>query len=122
MKNWLLFILIFTSSVLNVSACGYYPYGEEVRFNLLTPQFLGLRGMDQFYYSSNLFSENVVETSQKMRVESDENIDLWFHYFNEKIDKETIYEAVYSLTEKEFKNKKHANKMIQLLNQPLYLD
>ena len=50
-------------------------------------------------------SENVVETSQKMRVESDENIDLWFHYFNEKIDKETIYEAVYSLTEKEFKNK-----------------
>ena len=91
MKNWLLFILIFTSSVLNVSACGYYPYGEEVRFNLLTPQFLGLRGMDQFYYSSNLFSENVVETSQKMRVESDENIDLLFHYFNEKIDKETIY-------------------------------
>ena len=122
MKNWLLFILIFTSSVLNVSACGYYPYGEEVRFNLLTPQFLGLRGMDQFYYSSKLFSENVVETSQKIRVESDENIDLWFHYFNEKIDKETIYEAVYSLTEKEFKNKKHANKLIQLLNQPVYVD
>lgn len=115
MKNWLLFTLFLSINIFKIYACGYYPYGEDIRFSLLNSSFIQVKGMDQFFYSSHLYSYNPKKNSTTYLINNDENIDLWFNYFKGKIDKPSIYEAVYSLTELDFKNKNHENKLIKIL-------
>ncbi len=122
MKNWFLFTLFLSINILGTSACGYYPYGEDVRFSLLKPSFINSKGMDEFFYSTNSFSVIATNNSANYLIQNDENIKLWFDYFKGEIDKKSIYEAVYSLTESDFKNKNHENKLIKLIQNSTYLD
>ena len=122
MKNWLIFILFLSINSFKTSACGYYPYGEDIRFSLLNSTFIQSKGMDPFFYSSHLYSYNPAENTTTYLINNDENIDLWFNYFKRTIDKFSIYEAVYSLTEKDFRNKNHENKLIKTLQTPEYVD
>jgi len=58
MKNCLVFILILVSK--SLFACGFYPYGEELRFSFFDPEIAGYRSYSEFYYSANSFEPNSV--------------------------------------------------------------
>lgn len=103
--------LIFNSYTF---ACGFYPYGEDIRFNLLKPTkvFPGLE--NGFFYTSNQFygEYDFIGDSKN---HFNENLSLWESYLNNKVDKASIYEAVYQSSILDLKNKSSQNAMIQLL-------
>ncbi|TGD59221.1 hypothetical protein [Flavobacterium humi] len=53
MKNFLVFILILASK--SIFACGFYPYGEELRYSFLNPDVFEYYGFASFNYSANTF-------------------------------------------------------------------
>lgn len=73
MKNWKLFIIVFFSSVFTASACGFSPFGEDIRFSLFLPKYIKVQGYESFCYHSDLlyyeesesiFSANVLDWYQ----------------------------------------------------------
>ncbi|MEI6815831.1 MAG: hypothetical protein WCL14_04410 [Bacteroidota bacterium] len=121
MKRLLLFILISASSIgQTLVACGYYPYGEDVRFRLLNPYNFYYDDYSPFYYSSAIFTPKSLEIKpsyQKEMINSltKQNIELWRKRYNNIPEEKDVYEAIYLLkNEVDFPN--DPNKFIQLLN------
>ena len=56
MKHWILFTaLLFASQSF---ACGpWYPYGDEVRFSLFSPELFDNGTMSRFYHTANQYGE-----------------------------------------------------------------
>lgn len=70
MRNWKLFIIVFFSCVAKTWACGFSPYGEDIRFSLFLPTYVNVQGYESFRYHSNsisfedaknVYSENVLD-------------------------------------------------------------
>ncbi len=57
MKNWLIFITLLLSKI-PTFACGYSPYGEDIRFVFLKPEYFGYKDFNAFNYNANLFGMN----------------------------------------------------------------
>ena len=67
MKPWRVFILILASKPL--FACGFYPYGEELRFSFFNPKIAGYKSFSEFYYSANAFEpNNAPQSKPKMSI------------------------------------------------------
>ncbi|HKC68906.1 MAG TPA: hypothetical protein VKG26_11800 [Bacteroidia bacterium] len=109
MKNFLLFILILVSKI--IQACGFYPYGEDTRFSLFNPQLFGFHSYSDFYYSSNSFDTQPYEYTAN-NVEP--NTKLWLEYCRGKVDTQSVYTAIYKLLESEI-DEHSQNAMIQYL-------
>lgn len=109
MKNLLVFILILLSKILN--ACGYYPYGEDVRISLFNPSIYGYDTYANFHYSANLFSADE-KTLPKEFVLA--NNTLWFKYCKGKVDLPEIDVAVYHHSASDI-HEQSQNLMIQYL-------
>lgn len=121
MKNWILFITLLISNPSQVLSCAsYYPYGDYLRFTLLEPKMIQLRGMNHFFYCADLYSNEEMDVQIDHLENSDENVNLWYAFFQNKIEKKAIYEAVYHLSITEMYQKKHSNKLVQLLHQKKY--
>ncbi len=58
MKNFLGFIALLASN--GLFACGFYPYGEELRFSFFNPDLMGYHSYSEFYYSANTFGPQEV--------------------------------------------------------------
>ena len=56
MKHFLVFILLLVSNA--IFACGFYPYGDEVRFSFFDPLSFKYFLYADFNYSSGSFSPN----------------------------------------------------------------
>jgi hypothetical protein len=92
MKNCLVFILILVSK--SLFACGFYPYGEELRFSFFDPEIAGYRSYSEFYYSANSFEPNSVYGDfDKMPNEL-----LWVSYCKNKVSYKSVQEVLQSLS------------------------
>ncbi len=114
MKKLLLFILTLLSNSGSGFSCGFYPYGEEVRFSMYSPDFPLLKEFQLFSYSSNTFtsySEKDVDTTA-----FDENVILWRKTYKNIISLQSVREAVYDLEKKDFQPSS-PNSFVRLLIQ-----
>ena len=117
MKNWIIVILFLFISRSITFSCGYYPYGEDIRYNLLKPNYIGFKGMDPFNYSSNCFWGETEESTSFTDNYKSENIHLWFYYFKGEFNENDLKEAVYHSSSKELRDKKSDNKFILFLQE-----
>lgn len=78
MKKLVIFTAILLSSIL--SACGFYPYGEDVRFYFLNPKNFSYQAYSSFYYSSLSFEQN-----SEAVISNQDNEKLWRKYCDNKI-------------------------------------
>jgi hypothetical protein len=75
-------LAIFTAILLSsaFSACGFYPYGEDVRFHFFNPDNFSYNGYSSFYYSSLSF-----EQSSENIISNEDNEKLWQKYCENKV-------------------------------------
>ena len=78
MKKLVIFTAILLSSAF--SACGFYPYGEDVRFYFLNPNNFSYQSYSSFYYSSLSFGQ-----SSDVTTSNQDNEKLWRKYCDNKI-------------------------------------
>lgn len=115
MKNLHVFTLLFvTSFSASVSACGYYPYGEDIRFCFTHPTNFGYRGFSEFNYTSWNFYPNTEGVYNDNEVQP--NTKIWFDYCKSQVAIDAILEGVYQLNLDEI-NPKSTNKLLQYLYQ-----
>lgn len=90
MKNLLLFILLLLSKTL-VFACGFTPYGEELRFRLVNPfAFANYSGYQTFFYNANTFGDVSVE-----KMDYDQNVKDWYSFLDKKVPMLAIDDFLY---------------------------
>lgn len=107
MKNFLLFILILVSKPL--FACGFYPYGEELRFSFFNPNVFRYYGYSEFNYSSDSFKPKALYEEEEAELSPNEV--LWLRYCNHKVPASAVWEVLYG--DKTIGND---NKMLQYLH------
>ncbi|NHN26924.1 hypothetical protein FIA58_014665 [Flavobacterium jejuense] len=112
MKKWQLFILFLITNIsTSVLGCGYYPYGEDIRFCFSRPEHFNMYGFSEFNYSSDLFYPN--EDKYKS-LEENPNIVFWHNYCKGKISYNAVSECVYSIPYESFNEKVHNNMVTYL--------
>lgn len=105
MKRLLVFTLLLANSFLfQLNACGFYPWGEEVRFCYLKPKYFNFdSGYNYFNYTSDWYDYSAYKYNEDTGYDDagiiyyDPNVALWEHYCNNKVDKENINQAIYKL-------------------------
>lgn len=109
MKKLNLFILVLLNSSIAAHACGFYPYGDELRFCFFKPQYYGHKTFSEFYYSANYFEPKDIYDK-----ENSPNEEFWYHYCKEKVPVASITQAVYEMRREEFINDS-SNAMVKYL-------
>ncbi len=122
MKRFILFILILINSVgFKAFACGpYYPYGEDVRFNLLNPKCFNLHDYSLFNYTAALYNYSYDDSGNEIdndgyKSGQEANTLLWQKRCQNKPSLNDIQEAVY-LKGPITANEKDTNSFIQYLS------
>lgn len=111
MKKLIVFILLLANSF--SFACGFYPYGEDIRMRFLDSNHFNCQSFDGFYYSANYYYD-AASVSKQTAVQPNDK--LWFEYCKGKVPLDAIIEAVYKIESQKI-SKDNANKMIQFLYQ-----
>ena len=83
MKKFLLSITILLSSLPQLIACGYSPYGEDVRYSLFNPDYFNYKAYSHFNYDGNAIE-------YRPNSEFDANIIDWHNYTNQKVSLKSI--------------------------------
>jgi len=113
MKPWRVFILILASSFPQiVLACGFYPYGESVRFCFFRPQNFDFRGYSEFVYSADSFYANPQGIYKPNEITPNEK--LWLHYCKGQVPIDAINRLVYDMPSEQM-TPKSSNAMLQYL-------
>jgi len=112
MQYFVAFLLILVSSISSsLFACGpYYPYGEDIRFNLFKPQVFNTVGLNAFQYSSHSFQLD----DESVALGAAMNVELWRKRAGATLTNEVIYAAIYQ-SEREIKQKKFTNAFLVAL-------
>ncbi|MEN2401019.1 hypothetical protein GKZ90_0014630 [Flavobacterium sp. MC2016-06] len=98
MKHFLVFTAIFLVSN-TIFACGFYPFGEDIRFSFLNPANFNYYSYSEFNYSSNSFYANTDGVFVEGTV--DENEKLWMKYCKNKVAVEAIRAVLYEFKEED---------------------
>ena len=85
MKKLLLCTALLLSNWTAVFACGYSPYGEDVRYSLFLPRYFDYTEFNAFYYNANAFGQDFV---YEAKYES--NVYDWYQYTHQKVSVEAI--------------------------------
>ncbi|MBZ4042500.1 hypothetical protein [Flavobacterium hibisci] len=109
MKNFLLFIATLVSN--SIFACGFYPFGEDIRYSFLNPANFNYYSYSEFNYSSNTFYPNPDGVYQEGSVEENEN--LWMKYCHNKVSVDAIRNVLYSFNEEDI-NEKSSNECFNI--------
>lgn len=91
-------LIIFITTLLNsfLFGCGFYPYGEDVRFHFLNPNLFGFQGYQSFYYSSLSFGNTMYYPENN---QSDgKNEELWKKYCGNKVSVSDIHQVLMHYT------------------------
>ncbi|MBZ4034466.1 hypothetical protein K6T82_06795 [Flavobacterium sp. 17A] len=107
MKNFLVFIAILASN--SFFACGFYPFGEEIRYSFLNPLNFNYYSYSEFNYSYNSFYPNGKGVYPQGTI--DENESLWVKYCHNKVPVEAIRNVLYDFKEEDI-NEKSSNEML----------
>ncbi len=110
MKNLKIFILVLLSSTITANACGFYPFGEELRFCFFKPEYYGYTTFSEFDYSSHWFYDKDIFTENDLPP----NDQAWFEYCKGKVPVVSIQNAVYVLKDESL-NKTSDNEMVKYL-------
>mgnify|MGYP002630052412 CR=1 FL=1 len=110
MKNLLRILLVFLVSSINALGCGWYPYGEEIRFSMMNPEVFDDGGMSPYYFVAWQYGDEYEATAK-----NDPNVELWKKYCDGKVDAKAIFQAVYSLTESAVLNENPKNNLLVYL-------
>jgi hypothetical protein len=92
MQKLVIFIAILLSNFL--LACGFYPYGEDVRFHFFNPDYFSYQKYNSFYYSSLSFGDQSYYDDTK--VFDSQNEELWRKYCNNKVSVEDITKVLWN--------------------------
>ncbi len=121
MKRFVPFLILLSSSLcIPAFACGlYYPYGEEVRFNLLHPKCFQLPDYSLFNYTAALYDytsgnpDEINESGYQSGLQA--NLVLWQQRCQNKPSREDVYAAVYA-ADRITANEKDENSFIRYLS------
>jgi len=96
MKKFLVFTVVLLSSYGKMFACGYSPYGEDIRFSLFLPEYFEYDDFKSFYYNSQLFG---FDYEYKNQYQS--NVYDWYNFAGKKVSIESINQCLneFSLTD-----------------------
>jgi hypothetical protein len=107
MKRYLVFIVVLLSNLGNIYACGYYPYGEDVRYRLFLPENFDYQDFTFFNYNAGTLSLNY-----QNKYES--NVQDWYNHFDKKVALDEIEECMNRLTLTDI-HKNSTNQLVQYL-------
>ena len=85
MNKFLVFTVFFLSSFLKVSACGYSPYGEDVRYCLFNPKYFNYNQYYGFYYNNFIWGYDSMKDDFQDKISYEANILDWYNYTNKKV-------------------------------------
>lgn len=112
--KFVLFTALLTISISNVFSCGYYPYGEDVRYNFLKPHYIFPDNGDFFFYTSDLFSiDYTLDDIPPAHFE--ENCTLWKNSLGNRFSSEQVYDLIYVKSTEELKTSRE--EIVQFLHQ-----
>lgn len=95
MKKFLVFTVLLLSNFSTSFACGYSPYGEDIRYSILKPEYFNYYNYKAFYYNASIwgFDFDYVNYNRNSNLNSPEaNILDWYNYTSKKV---TINEIEY---------------------------
>ncbi|TRX41408.1 hypothetical protein [Flavobacterium restrictum] len=90
MKQFLVFIVLLASSFCKSLACGYSPYGEDIRYCLFKPDYFGYSHYKAFYYNANLWGFDYDQNPNNYKPHVDANIMDWYYFTQEKVSLDAI--------------------------------
>lgn len=95
MKRLIVFILLLVISIpLKGFGCYFYPYGEDIRFSVFSPENFKYDGFRTYNYTSTYFYEENYTTNLESVTENDL---LWFNYCHKKISLKEIKKAIFEI-------------------------
>jgi hypothetical protein len=99
MKTFLLFTLLFVSNLF--FACGFYPYGEDVRFKLMNPLAFGYRDFQLYNYTGyQFYNDPYVGSNAFLSPDSTDlgkvsNAKLWLLNCKQNVSINDVLAAIY---------------------------
>ena len=120
MKQFLVFIVLLVSSFKSL-ACGYSPYGEDIRYSLLKPEYFGYFHYKAFYYNADLWGFDYDENPNNFNNTVEGNILDWYSFTNKKVSIEAIEDFNYHLALTDI-HPKSGNEFIRYLYQNKKID
>jgi hypothetical protein len=112
MKKFLVFTALLVSSFLKSFACGYSPYGEDIRYSILKREYFKFPGFEPFYYNANILGYNYDKENANKTI--DANIIDWYNYTNKKVSINEIEDFNFNLSFTDI-NPKSDNEFIRYL-------
>lgn len=110
MKKFLVFTILLLSSFCKISACGYSPFGEDVRYSLFKPKYFNYKDFYAFEYNANLWGFEYDNDNDVNYYEA--NVIDWYNYTNKKVSYESIIQFNYKLKVSDI----HPNSSNEFLN------
>lgn len=93
MKKFLVFTVVLLSSICKTFACGYSPYGEDIRYSLFLPEYFNYKEFRAFDYNSQMFG---FDFEYKNQYES--NVYDWYDFTGKKVDINAINQCLNEFT------------------------
>lgn len=123
MKKFLVFTALLVSSFSRILACGYSPYGEDVRYSICKPDYFKYAAYKAFYYNADLWGFDYDRNPNSYKLK-DANILDWYNFTNRKVSIEDIedfnfnltYTDIHSKSENEFIKYLYANNKTEAIN------
>lgn len=97
MKKLTVFTIAFVTSIYQTLACGFSPYGEDIRFSFLSTKYFNYDKFSMFDYNANSFGYNYTYLNQY-----ESNVYDWYNYVSRKVNIDEINQCINKLTLTDF--------------------
>jgi hypothetical protein len=97
MKKFLVFTVLLISSFNTTLACGYSPYGEDVRYSICKPEYFKYAAYKAFYYNADLWGFDYGRDPNSYKI-TEANILDWYNFTSKKVSIEAIEDFNFNLT------------------------
>lgn len=85
MNRFLIFTALFLSSLCKVTACGYSPYGEDVRYCLFSPKYFNYKQYYGFYYNHFAWGYDPLADNYQDTIAYESNILDWYNFTQKQV-------------------------------------
>lgn len=116
MKKFLVFTVLLASSFCRSFACGYSPYGEDVRYCIFKPDYFNYSQYKSFFYNADLWGFDYSISPENYKLNVDSNILDWYNYTNKRVAIDDIEDFNFNLSYTDI-HSQSTNKFIKYLYQ-----